>query len=122
MIHKEGNTYNLRPKSFFSSALLVTSCDHPDTFRWVILPFQPWQWRVATGPGGSVQVKLAAGKVGMEVTEFRSLSEKLGGGNSNIFWNFHPYYLGKIFTHFDGCIFFKWVGEKPPSLIKFDSC
>ena len=33
--------------------------------------------------------------------------QKLGGGNSNIFWNFHPDPWG--FTiQFDDLIFFKW--------------
>ena len=30
----------------------------------------------------------------------------LGGGNSNIFWNFHPEIWGR-WTQFDGCIFFE---------------
>ena len=38
----------------------------------------------------------------------------LGGGDSNIFGNFHPDPWGR-WTHFDGRIFFKWVGEKPPT-------
>ena len=29
---------------------------------------------------------------------------------------FSPRTLGKIFTHFDGCIFFRWVGENPPTI------
>ena len=29
------------------------------------------------------------------------------------FWNFHPETWG-FMIQFDGCIFFKWVGEKPP--------
>ena len=44
----------------------------------------------------------------------KGFSLSLVGGNSNIFWNFHPYFLGEdeaILT----CIFFKWVGEKPPT-------
>ena len=32
---------------------------------------------------------------------------------------FHPENWGSIFTHFDGRIFFRWVGEKPPSNIPF---
>ena len=34
---------------------------------------------------------------------------------SNNFWNVHPEKLGKMFTHYDEHIFFKWVGEKPPN-------
>ncbi len=38
----------------------------------------------------------------------------LGGGNSNILGNFHPDTWG-FMIQFDGCIFFRWVGEKPPT-------
>ena len=34
------------------------------------------------------------------------------GGNSNIFGIFTPKIGGKMFTQFDGRIFFKWVGKK----------
>ena len=37
---------------------------------------------------------------------------KLTGGNSHIFWNFHPEVRGKIRTHFDLRIFFKMGGKK----------
>ena len=39
---------------------------------------------------------------------------KLGGGNSNIFGSFTPI-LGEDEPIFDGRIFFRWVGEKPPT-------
>ena len=38
----------------------------------------------------------------------------LGGGNSYIF-GFHPEPWGKDDPQFDLRIFFKWVGEKPPT-------
>ena len=43
---------------------------------------------------------------------------QLGGGNSNTVY-FHPEPWGKIFTHFDGCIFFKGVGSNH-QLVVFD--
>ena len=34
----------------------------------------------------------------------------------NIFFGIcHPEKLGKISSHFEGCIFFKGLGEKPPT-------
>ena len=38
----------------------------------------------------------------------------LGGGHSNIFWNFHPEDWGFMESKLTS-IFFKWVGEKPPT-------
>ena len=40
----------------------------------------------------------------------------LGGGNSNMFFYFHPDPWGKL-IQFDYRIFFRWVGEKPPASI-----
>ena len=60
--------------------------------RWIINPIEPKIWM---------------NKVGQR--------RYLGGGNSNIFWNFHPENWGRFSTHFDEVIFFKGVGEKPPT-------
>ena len=34
---------------------------------------------------------------------------------TQIIFYFHPEILGGRFIQFDGCIFFKWVGENPPT-------
>ena len=41
--------------------------------------------------------------------------EQPSGGNSKDFLNFHPEPWGKKSTQFDLRIFFRWVGEKPPT-------
>ena len=43
----------------------------------------------------------------------KSKRSKLGGGNSKKFL-FSPRFLGEM-IQFDGCISFRWVGEKPPT-------
>ena len=40
------------------------------------------------------------------------LKMSLGGGNSNIFFNFHPYLPGEIFSNLTVVYFFRWVGKK----------
>ena len=46
------------------------------------------------------------------VNNLRGFVGDLGGGNSNIFWEFAPRKLGKI-PILTVCIFFRGVGEKP---------
>ena len=44
---------------------------------------------------------------------------QLGGGNSNMFWNFHPENWGRFSPILTcSCIFFRWVGEKPPTIME----
>jgi len=34
---------------------------------------------------------------------------------THMFFYVHPETWGRFSSHFEGCIFFKWVGEKPPT-------
>lgn len=68
-----------------------------------------------------------------KMTKFRSLqleghdengrqSEFLAGGNSNMCVLCSPGYLGKVSTHFDVRISFKWAGLKNHQLCGFFYC
>ena len=47
----------------------------------------------------------------------KNMTVVLGGGFLHLFGIFTPI-PGDMFIQFDGCIFFRWVGEKPPTRIE----
>ena len=81
---------------------------HPYTFStarsWLCRQIPPWIWLQGLGVCWSFE-----GQKHVDFLSFSSRGEtNLGGGNSNIFWCFHPDFLGKM-IQIDEYFFFRWV-------------
>ena len=53
-------------------------------------------------------------KLSFDGGEMRNI-HVVGGGNFKYFWNFHPENWGRHSPNLTVRIFFRWVGEKPPT-------
>ena len=66
-------------------------------------------------PGGIREIEIILPLCGPWLFSLEAFKLLLGGGGFKYFLNVHPENWGRLDSHFDVCIFFKGVGEKPPN-------
>ena len=99
-----------RLRSAMIQAGQIVATSHDLTPKYTL----PSNWRGVVPKTQPLQLPVEIPGTPQYTPEILMAGTQLGGGNSNIFWNFHPEIWGRfspILTFF----LCRWVGEKPPT-------